>query len=62
MEDANNALRKSVNCEMLAADQEQNLTRFSKAAAIIKIISEKEKTPRELTYAEKKLEKEFKSI
>ena len=57
-----NALRKSVNCETLAADQEQNLTRVSKAAAIIRMISEKEKTLRELTDAEKKLEKEFKSI
>ena len=62
VEDAINALRKSVNCETLAADQEQNLTRVSKAAAIIRMISEKEKTLRELTDAEKKLEKEFKSI
>ena len=62
VEDAINALRKSVNCETLAADQEQNLTRVSKAAAIIRMISEKVKTLRELADAEKNLEKEFKSI
>ena len=62
VEDAINALRKSVNCETLAADQEQNSARVSKAAAIIRVISGKEKTLRELTDAEKKIEKEFKSI
>ena len=62
VEDAINACRKSVNCETLAADQEQNLTRVSKAAAIIRMISEKEKTLRELSDAEKKIEKELKSI
>ena len=44
VEDAINALRKSVNCETLAADQEQNLARFSKTAPFIKMVSEKEKT------------------
>ena len=62
VEDAINALRKSVNCETLAADQEQNLSRVSKAAVFIKMISEKEKTLRELTNPEKKLEKEFKRV
>ena len=62
VDDAINALRKSVNCETLAADQEQNSARVSKAAAIIRVISGKEKTLRELTDAEKKIEKEFKSI
>ena len=62
VDDAINALRKSVNCETLAADQEQNSARVSKAAAIIRVISRKEKTLRELTDAEKKIEKEFKSI
>ena len=62
VDDAINALRKSVNCETLAADQEQNSARVSNAAAIIRVISEKEKTLRELTDAEKKIEKEFKSI
>ena len=62
VEDAINALRESVNCEILAADQEQNLTRVSKVAAFIRMISEKEKTLRELTDAEKQLEKEFKII
>ena len=62
VEDAINALRKSVSCETLAADQEQNLSRVSKAAVFIKMISEKEKTLRELTNAEKKLEKEFKRV
>ena len=62
VDDAINALRKRVNCETLAADQEQNSARVSKAAAIIRVISRKEKTLRELTDAEKKIEKEFKSI
>ena len=44
VEDAINALRKSVNCETLAADQERNLTRFSKTAPFIRMVSEKEKT------------------
>ena len=57
VEDAINALRESVNFEILAADQEQNLTRVSKVAAFIRMISEKEKTLRELTDAEKQLEK-----
>ena len=57
VEDAINALRESVSCEILAADQEQNLTRVSKVAAFIRMISEKEKTLRELTDAEKQLEK-----
>ena len=55
-EDTINAVRKSVNCETFAADQEQNL-RVSKAAAFIRMISEKEKTLRELADAEKKLGK-----
>ena len=44
VEDAINALRKNVNCETLAADQKQNLTRVSKTAPFIRTVSEKEKT------------------
>ena len=40
--DVINALRKSVNCETLASDQEQNLTRISNAA-FIRMISEKKR-------------------
>ena len=54
--------QKNVNRETLAADQEQNLARVSKAGIFINMTSGKEKTLRELTDAEKKLEKEFKSI
>ena len=48
---------KNVSCETLAAVQEQNLTRISKAAGFIRMISEKEETLRELSDAEKKKEK-----
>ena len=44
-EDTINAVRKSVNYQTFAADQEQNL-RVSKAAAFIRMISEKENTER----------------
>ena len=54
--------QKNFSRETLAADQEQNLARVSKAGIFINMTSEKEKTLRELTDAEKKLEKEFKSI
>ena len=52
VEDAINALRHSAKRET-AADQEQNLARVSKAAVFIRMISEKEKTMRKLTDAEK---------
>ena len=52
--DVVNALRKSVNCETLAGDQEQNLIRVSNAAFIRMISEKKEEALRD---AEKKLEK-----
>ena len=54
VEDAINALRRCINCVTLAADQETNLTRDSKAPAFIRMISEKEKTLRKFTDADKK--------
>ena len=62
VEDAINALRKSLKSETLASDKEQDLNRLSIAAAFVNMISEKEKTIKPLSDAEKKVEKEFKSI